>query len=140
MKWLPINLTKEEKEAFKKASANNPNLKRVKITAIIYAVIIIAGIILLIKHAFILRIFLVIVVVILAAAVTANLLTLTRGTKNSQIASPAAKSAAQKIENYLAQEENKKATPKQAAIGFLIVLGFFLILIGGIIFYVLVIK
>jgi len=136
MKWLPINLTKEEKEAFKKASANNPNLKRVKITAIIYAVIIIVATVLLIKHWQVLQIFL----IIMAMAATTNLLALTRGTKNSQAASPAAKSAAQKIENYLAQEEKKKATPKQAAIGFLIVLGLFLILIGGIIFYVLVIK
>jgi len=136
MKWLPINLTKEEKEAFKKASANNPNSRKIKITAIIYAVIIIAGIVLLIKHVYILRLFL----IIMAAAVTVNLLALTRSAKDSQTTSPAAKSAAQKIENYLAQEEKKKATPKQAAIGFLIVLGLFLILIGGIIFYVLVIK
>jgi len=78
--------------------------------------------------------------VIMAAAATANLLALTRGAKDGRNTSPAAKSAAQKIENYLAQEENKKATPKQAAIGFFIVLGLFLILIGGIIFYILVIK
>jgi len=136
MKWLPINPTKEEKEAFKKASASSPNSKKLKITAIIYAVMMIAGIILLIKHYYLLLIFL----GIMATAVTTNLLALTRGAKNSQIASPAAKSAAQKIENYLAQEENKKATPKQVAIGFLIVLGLFLILIGGIIFYILVIK
>ncbi len=133
MKWFPFNFTKEEKEALK-GEMQQTTSKKWTIRMILFAVVIIVGIILLYKNQFLLRLFIGIAGIILVGLVFSR----NKKIINKPNTSPDLVSAVKKMDDYVV-EENKK-TAKASVVVFWAVLIFFVLFMAGLLFYVLVIK
>lgn len=133
MKWLPFNFTKQEKEALKSGTQQNTS-KKWTVGMILFAVAIIAGIILLYKNQLLLRLFIGVAGVIMMGFIFSRNKKMT----NKPSASPDLVSAVKKMDDYVV-EENKKLA-KASVVMFLTVVIFFVLFMGGLLFYVFVIK
>ena len=133
MKWLPFNFTKQEKEALKSGMQQTTS-KKWTIGMILFAVVIIAGIVLLYKNQFLLRLFIGIAGIIMVGFIFSRNKKMT----NKPNAAPDLVSAVKKMDDYVVNENKKLA--KAWVVMFLAVVIFFVLFMGGLIFYVLVIK
>ena len=133
MKWFPFDFTKQEKEALKSGTQQNTSKKWI-IGMILFAAVIITGMVLLYKNQFLLRLFIGISGIILIGLVFSRNKRMT----NKPNTSPDLVSAVKKMDDYVVNE-NKKLAKAWVAM-FLGVVIFFVLFMGGLLFYVFIIK
>jgi len=133
MKWFPFNFTKQEKEALKSGMQQNTSKKWI-IGMLLFAAIIIAEIFLLYKNQLLLRLF----IGIEGAIMVGFIFSRNKKMVSKPDVSPDLVSAVKKMDDYVVNENKKLA--KAWVVMFLAVVIFFVLFMGGLLFYVLVIK
>jgi len=133
MKWFPFDFTKKEKEALK-GGIQQTTSKKWTVGMILFAVVITTGIVLLYKNQLLLRLFIGVAGIILVGLIFSRNKKMT----SKLNASPDLVSAVKKMDDYVVEESKK--TAKAWVVMFLAVVIFFVLFMGGLLFYVFVIK